>query len=167
MAKNPNISRDEPDRAGDDWAADPNHARRPPAHCRHGASRKQSSPCPLARHTGKTLLVEVEGAEGPGTARRTPQRSFPSEATRTMKWSWRAGAFAGIGLHVHATFFLLIGVADQPGFLPRFSGASSPGESGQTNRPGKLDSGRATAKRNIRPGARARTIAMERQNADR
>ena len=26
-----------------------------------------------------------------------------------MKWSWRLGEFAGIGVYVHATFFLMIG----------------------------------------------------------
>ncbi len=26
-----------------------------------------------------------------------------------MKWSWKIGEFAGIGVYVHATFFLLIG----------------------------------------------------------
>jgi hypothetical protein len=26
-----------------------------------------------------------------------------------MKWSWRIGEFAGIGVHDHATFLLLIG----------------------------------------------------------
>ena len=26
-----------------------------------------------------------------------------------MKWSWRIGKFAGIGVYVHATFLLLIG----------------------------------------------------------
>jgi hypothetical protein len=26
-----------------------------------------------------------------------------------MKWSWRIGAFRGIGVYVHATFLILIG----------------------------------------------------------
>ncbi|HOJ23599.1 MAG TPA: site-2 protease family protein, partial [Armatimonadota bacterium] len=26
-----------------------------------------------------------------------------------MKWSWRVGQIAGIGVHIHATFFLLVG----------------------------------------------------------
>src|SRR4029077_10665245 len=30
------------------------------------------------------------------------------EARLPMKWSWKLGAVAGIGLYVHATFFLLI-----------------------------------------------------------
>ena len=83
-----------------------------------------------------------------------------------MKGSWRAGAFTGIGVHVHATFFLLIGVANHPMFLLRFSGARSPGESGQTNRPGKLDSGQTGANRTIRRRAIEGTIPMEWQNTD-
>ena len=31
-----------------------------------------------------------------------------TEVRREMKWSWRLGTVAGIGLYVHATFFLLI-----------------------------------------------------------
>ena len=40
-----------------------------------------------------------------------------------MKWSWKIGEFAGIGVYMHATFLLLIGWVAFSGWL---QGRTSP-----------------------------------------